>query len=62
MAYPLGEAKPAPLRVDFDRRLKLEIHGGKITSDSDGMAIYSRVNCPTSKLSAGNASRRAGWR
>ena len=34
MAYPMGEAKPGPLRVDFDRRLKLEIHGSKITSDA----------------------------
>ena len=24
MAYPMGEAKPAPPRVDFDRRLKLD--------------------------------------
>ncbi len=28
MAYPMGEAKLDPLRVDFDRRLKLEFHGG----------------------------------
>ncbi len=62
MAYPMGEAKQAPLRGDFDRRLKLEIHGSKITSDAGGMAIYSRINCPTSKLSASNATRRAGSR
>ncbi len=62
MAYPMGKSKPAPLRVDFDRRLKLEIHRRKITSEAGGMAIFSRVNCPTSKLSAGNATRRAGWR
>ena len=62
MAYPMGEAKPAPLRVDFDRRLKPEIHGRKITSDAGGMAIFLRVNCPTSKLSASNVTHRAGWR
>lgn len=33
MAYPMGEAKPEPLRVDFDRRIKLEFHGARITSD-----------------------------
>ena len=27
MAYPMGEAKLGPLRVNFDRRLKLEFHG-----------------------------------
>ncbi len=26
MAYPMGEAKLEPLRVDFDRRVKLEFH------------------------------------
>ncbi len=33
MAYPMGEAKPGPLRADFDRRLKLEFHGSDISSD-----------------------------
>ena len=33
MAYPMGEAKLPPLRVDFDWRLKLEFHGGDIASD-----------------------------
>ncbi len=34
MAYPMGEEKPAALRVDFDRRLKPEFHGSKIISDA----------------------------
>ncbi len=34
MAYPMGEAKLEPLRVNFDRRLKLEFHGGDISSDA----------------------------
>ena len=43
MACPMGEAKPAPLQVKFDRRLKLEIHGGKMTSDAGGTTKNSRV-------------------
>jgi len=33
MAHPMGEAKPGPLRVYFDRRLKLEFHCSNISSD-----------------------------
>lgn len=34
MANATGVAKEPPLRVAFDRRLKLEFHGASITSDS----------------------------
>ena len=33
MTYPMGEVKLEPLRVDFDRRVKLECHGDGISSD-----------------------------
>jgi len=36
--HPAGESKKPPLRVDFDRRLKLEFHGSKNTTDAGLLA------------------------
>jgi len=43
MAYTMGEAKLEPLRVDFDRRLKLEFHGRNISSDA-GLLPYRELD------------------
>ncbi len=39
----MGEAKLDPLRVDFDRRLKLEFHGSDISSDG-GLLPYRELD------------------
>ena len=39
MTHPMGESKREGLRVDFDRRLKLEFHGSRVSSDA-GLLAY----------------------
>jgi hypothetical protein len=41
MADATGEMKEPPLRVASDRRLKLEFHGAKTTSDGGPLAYAS---------------------
>ena len=43
MADATGEAKEPPLGVAFDRRLKLEFHGTRITSDG-GLLAYRELD------------------
>ena len=40
--HPAGESGKPHLRVDFDRRLKLEFHGTKITSDAGRSTFAER--------------------
>jgi hypothetical protein len=38
----MGEAKKRPLRFQFDRRLKLEFHGARVSSDA-GLLAYREL-------------------
>ena len=43
MAHPMGELKQGCLRVDFNRRLNLEFHGFKATTDA-GLLAYRELD------------------
>ncbi len=39
----MGESKKDALRVNFDRKLKLEFHGVKVTNDA-GLLAYKEID------------------
>jgi len=59
----MGEAKKRPLRVDFDRTIKLEFHGSKISSDA-GLLAFRELDEAFGLSEMGGAELfdfRTGW-
>jgi hypothetical protein len=66
MQNPEGKASLPPLRLHFDRRLKLEFHRSRITSNA-GLLAYQELDDPlgltafTGSMLADSRTGKNGW-
>ncbi len=66
MRNPAGESDRQPLRPVFDRRLKLEFHGSRVTSDA-GLLAYRELDdalgltVSAGELLADSRTGKNGW-
>ena len=58
MGYVTGNAQEPPLRSTFDRRIKLEFHGARITSD-DYLLAYRELDVNDAERLAHDPATRA---
>ena len=56
----MGEAKKKPLRLEFNRRLKLEFHGAKVTSDA-GLFVYRELDEMITLTDIAGKNRYSSW-
>lgn len=59
MVHPKGEARKAPLRIDFDRRLRLEFHGRYFTFQLAEVAVFRALFADILRLIGGLRPRPA---
>jgi len=64
MTHPAGETETGNLRIDFERRVRLEFHGSRITSDAGllGFRDLDDALGLTGRAGGALADSRTGWK